>query len=267
MRVISACVKGASHKRSGKPCQDSIKVNRTSKQAVTLIAAADGHGSAHSPYSEEGSKIAADTFQTVMSRYFRKHKNALDKLNTFLHREGDTTVAKEIEKEWKKRVRKKHRFSRRPESEISSPDFYRRYGSTLLGLLITSSFYFAFQLGDGDILLLTADSAEHIIKGTVQLGVDTYSLCQDEAWRRVVTTVGRRSDTAEPHAFMLATDGFSNSYPDEELFLRACREYYSAIEEHGANTVWGSLSDWLSETSEKGSGDDISVLIACNNDL
>ncbi|MCL1904310.1 MAG: protein phosphatase 2C domain-containing protein [Oscillospiraceae bacterium] len=269
MRVIGVCVTGASHKLAGKPCQDNIKVNRVFKKDMTLLAVADGHGSDKSPFSEEGSKIAVDVFHTIISAAFKKHKNDINKLGTFLHREGDTTIAKEIEKEWKSRVRKSHRVNNRSNDDDIKSDFnlWRQYGSTLLGLLITSSFYFAFQLGDGDILLLTENRAEHIISGDKQLGVDTHSLCHDESWRKAITQVRHRHDDVTPHAFMLTTDGFSNSYPDEEMFLKTCCEYYTAINLHGTNTVWGRLQRWLEETSEKGSGDDISVLIACDKKL
>jgi serine/threonine protein phosphatase PrpC len=263
MQVIGASVTGASHKLSGKPCQDSIKVNRTYKDSIALLAAADGHGSDKSPFSADGSKIAVDVFHTIMTRYYKKEREDLDRFSTFLHREGDTVVAKEIVREWRLRVKKLHKDRNSGNGE--GDNVYLLYGSTLLGLLITPTFYFAFCLGDGDILLLTADSAQHIVENTQQLGVQTYSLCQESAWRKAVTAVRRRPD--EAHAFMLATDGFSNSYPDEQLFLSACGEYYTAVNRCGANSVWGSLNNWLSETSEKGSGDDISVLIACDNDL
>ncbi|MCL1789222.1 MAG: protein phosphatase 2C domain-containing protein [Oscillospiraceae bacterium] len=268
MRVIGVCVTGASHKHSGKPCQDNIKVNRVFRKEMTLLAVADGHGSDKSPFSEEGSKIAVDVFHTIMSKAFKKHRNDVDKFSTFLRHEGDTTIAKGIEKEWKNRVIKSHRNKGRGH-EIGNSDsgLYRQYGSTLLGLLVTSSFYFAFQLGDGDILILTENQAERIIEGDKQLGVDTHSLCQDESWRKVFTRVHHRFGGSTPHAFMLTTDGFSNSYPDEEKFLQTCHGYYTAICRYGTNTVWGSLQKWLNETSEKGSGDDISVLIACDKEL
>jgi len=61
---------------------------------------------------------------------------------------------------------------------------------------------------------------------------------------------------------MLSTDGFSNSYKNESEFERTCVDYYAMIKEHGADAVQQSLKQWLTETSEMGCGDDITVLMA-----
>ena len=61
---------------------------------------------------------------------------------------------------------------------------------------------------------------------------------------------------------MLSTDGFSNSYKNEQEFVKICTEYYEMIKEHGADVIDANLKSWLSETSEMGCGDDITVLIA-----
>ena len=264
MKVICACVKGASHKHSGMPCQDQIKINRVFKSDITVLAASDGHGSKYSPYSDEGAKIAVDVFHSVMVRYYKAFKNNMDRYRAFLQKEGSSLIADEIEKEWKKRVRKAHRINNR-QPVLSS--LWQQYGATLLGLVITSSFYFAFQVGDGDIVLLTDGNSCHIINPEKMLGVETYSLSHENVREKAIAVVEQRPCVHTPHAFMISTDGFANSYPSEEAFLQACCEYYAAINEYGANTVWGLLNSWLDETSESGSGDDISVLIACNDGL
>jgi serine/threonine protein phosphatase PrpC len=92
------------------------------------------------------------------------------------------------------------------------------------------------------------------------LGTETHSLSRPDAWKRAIVAVGRLPDADTPHAFMLATDGFSNSYSTEAAFLQTCVEYYAAIREHGADAVSGNLNAWLNETSENGSGDDITVV-------
>lgn len=273
--VIGACVKGASHKLNGKPCQDNIKYKFIEKDTV-ILAVADGHGSEKSPFSEDGSKAAVDAFHTVTRRYINS-KGKGDSLRKFLGSEkGTATFAREITKDWKQRVRKLHRINGR--EEISQKqDLLLKYGSTLLGLLITDSFYFAFQIGDGDIVIVYDKSdesdknpnndyqAEHIINIPKILGVETHSLCVRESWTTALTELKTRPEI--PHAFMLSTDGLSNSYRDEKTFLFTCRDYYKAIINHGTNTVWGKLNTWLEETSRDGSGDDISLIIAYDENL
>jgi serine/threonine protein phosphatase PrpC len=70
------------------------------------------------------------------------------------------------------------------------------------------------------------------------------------------------TEAEPPGAFLLATDGFANSYPSDAEFLRTCAWYYAAIREHGAKTVARNLKRWLRETGESGSGDDITALFA-----
>lgn len=61
-----ACVRGASHRACGAPCQDAIatRLVQTSTLPIMIAAVADGAGSAD--YGGTGAKIAANTFvQTV----------------------------------------------------------------------------------------------------------------------------------------------------------------------------------------------------------
>ena len=62
--------------------------------------------------------------------------------------------------------------------------------------------------------------------------------------------------------FMLSTDGFSNSYKNEDEFKKTCKEYFEMVNQYGADTVDANLNSWLTETSEQGCGDDITVLMA-----
>ena len=55
--IFGRSVKGASHVRSGMPCQDSLRIEEVSSK-LSIIAAADGHGSDKSPRSDRGSTIA-----------------------------------------------------------------------------------------------------------------------------------------------------------------------------------------------------------------
>ena len=186
-----------------------------------------------------------------------------------MSREGDITIARTIDAEWKKRVetayRKRSLLIKKTQSDLTeNAQIWRQYGTTLLGLVIMPSFYFAFQLGDGDILLINDAGAEHSVVSEKLLGTETYSLSQPEAWKKAVSRVASAPDKDMRYAFMVATDGFSNSYPDDGAFLNTCMDYYAAIKEHGAETVESNLKIWLNETSVMGSGDDITVLFACS---
>jgi hypothetical protein len=58
---------------------------------------------------------------------------------------------------------------------------------------------------------------------------------------------------------LLSTDGYSNSFASPDAFLKAGADYLNAIRTEGAEGVRKELPKWLVETSENGSGDDITV--------
>lgn len=60
----------------------------------------------------------------------------------------------------------------------------------------------------------------------------------------------------------MSTDGFANSYKNEEEFAKTCMEYFEMVNQYGTKAVEENLKKWLSETSIMGSGDDITVLMA-----
>ena len=95
------------------------------------------------------------------------------------------------------------------------------------------------------------------------LGVETNSLALSAPWLYVYTKLyDNVRPRSTPNMFLLATDGFANSYLNQREFYRGCKEYYQAINLYGAQKVSKNLRNWLVETSRMGCGDDISVAIA-----
>jgi serine/threonine protein phosphatase PrpC len=263
IKILSACVQGASHKHKNTECQDSFKIFSTDNLAV--VAVADGHGSEACKHSKVGAEIAVNVFHSVMQKYYGSRYDLSGlALMADLRREK-INLARSIDVEWKRRVERSHREPRKnrdiPLTESGGVDrqqIWRMHGTTLLGLVLTREFYFAFQLGDGDILLLHDGKTRNAVKTERILGVETYSLSCENAWEKAVTSIGSmRRETGT--LFMLATDGFSNSYSSEEKFHQTCLDYYDVVKEYGGAVVQANLREWLDETSVKGSGDDITV--------
>ena len=265
-KVIGRSVQGASHIRSNTKCQDSHKIVLTDD--LIIIAVADGHGSKSCPYSDSGSKMAVNTFCSLFNKLYEAYANNPDQLITYLNRDGEDKIAKTIDYEWKEKVLKCHKRNLReiPKNEKGKDDFaavYQQYGTTLLGLVIFDGFLFAFQLGDGDICFVTEQNVEMVISPEKILGVETHSLSKKDSWKNVITTVQRISiDQDLPAIFTLSSDGFSNSYKSETDFYNTLKDYLGMIKEHGIEAVEESLQSWLNETSEMGSGDDITLCIA-----
>ena len=265
--VFGESVQGASHIRSGKECQDSLKKIEKDESTV-ILAVADGHGSDSCPYSRTGADIAVNVFCKIMDDYLETYAKQPEMLLTFLKREGDTKVAQAIDAEWKRRVLKAHSGSKReiPLDEEGNKDkaaIYKLYGSTLIGLVITKEFLFAFQLGDGDIMKVSGKGVQNVIEADKILGIETHSLSRTEAWKKAITCIGKQEENQElPVMYMLSSDGMANSYKNEDEFRKTCSDYYDLIKQHGTKAVAGSLRKWLAETSELGCGDDITALFA-----
>ena len=268
--VFGKSVKGATHERNGLPLQDSCKIEEISDK-ITIIAVADGHGSSKCPRSDRGSMIAVNTFCAVIKNYllnYGKEKDGLTNLVTFLNREGDMRFAQDICEEWQTRVKQSF-YKNKDESLVDAQGsidwkrVYSLYGTTRLGMLITDTFVFSFQIGDGDINYITADEISPLVEPEKFLGTETHSLSKVDAWRKAVASVRRKNVSEDvPYLYMLSTDGFSNSFVSQEEFKKTCREYYEMIGQHGYEAVKDNLEKWLKETSELGCGDDITVVMA-----
>lgn len=264
--VFGESVQGASHKRVDMECQDSYKKVEFDDGTV-IMAVADGHGSKSCPFSKSGSSIAVNVFCKVMEDFYNNYSDNLEMLLTYLNREGETKVAQAVDAEWKKRVLNVHKNQKREvpltaDGEKDKIEIYKQYGSTLVGIMITPIFVFAFQIGDGDMTYISENGVEQVLVTDKILGTETHSLSKEKSWLKAISVV-RRKDNSEvlPALYMLSTDGFSNSYKNEEEFAKTCSEYYSMTKEHGADVIKANLNAWLTETSEQGCGDDITLLM------
>ena len=74
-RVVRASVQGASHAKTGQPCQDSSSVGVGAPDGILVAAIADGAGSAE--LSAAGSRIAACAATQSAIRLMRLHVRPL----------------------------------------------------------------------------------------------------------------------------------------------------------------------------------------------
>ncbi|MDE7283266.1 MAG: protein phosphatase 2C domain-containing protein, partial [Lachnospiraceae bacterium] len=232
--VFGESVQGASHIRSGKECQDSLKKVERDKDTV-ILAVADGHGSDSCPYSKSGSYEAVNVFCKILGEYLDTYSGQPEMLMTFLKREGDTKVAQEIDAEWKRRVLRVHSKYKREiildaEGNKDKDAIYKLYGSTLIGLVIAKEFLFAFQLGDGDIIKVSEIGVESVIEADKLLGIETHSLSKAESWKKAVTMVKKHEESYKlPVMYMLSSDGMANSYKNDDEFKKTCTDYYELL--------------------------------------
>ena len=262
--IFGEAVKGASHKNNNISCQDAFKIEHLS-ESCSIVAVADGHGSSACPYSKYGSAMAVNTFCYIIRRIYDSCEGNLAKVLSYLNQDGEIKVAQAIDLEWKKRVLKAHTRSKRdiPVRDNEKKDknaIYKQYGTTLLGLFVAPDFVYAFQLGDGDMILVNKEIIEPIITADKILGVETHSLSKEHSWESSLSSILRLDTIDKPAILMLSTDGFSNSYLNDEEYRKACKDYFDLICEHGSDEIAKHLESWLDDTSKCGCGDDITTL-------
>ena len=288
-RILGESIQGYTHIQRNLECQDR-KLSRELEDGSLVLSVADGHGSRSCPYSGTGAELAVNTFCKLIEELHSGFQNAGDLLSDYLNHQGSLKFAQTVERDWKEAVQTYHLkvglpmpMTQTGEEDLNA--LYRLYGTTLLGLLIAPTFVFAFQIGDGDITYADDGGVQPVVVADKLLGVESHSLCSREAWKKAVSTVRFQPwehealktygpDTAAstvhfqsweqhlPCAFLLSTDGLSNSYADDEAFRQTCAQYFEALKTYGPDTVEENLPEWLSETSRLGCGDDTTLLMA-----
>jgi hypothetical protein len=260
-RVIGQSVQGATHLRVQKPNQDAIAWYPDEGHGLPLIVAvADGHGSEKHFRSHIGAGLAARAAIDVLREFGERLPASGELMMVMDH------LPAAIERRWKRAV--DDHLTANPLGEGAEgpappigedPTRYIAYGTTLLSVLVTGDFIVYLQLGDGDILTVSqSGDVERVIEQDPGLiANETTSLCLPQA-RRHFRKKFQKVAGASPALVLLSTDGYANSF-EEGGFLKAGADYLHLIRTKGIDHVNERLGQWLLETSQQGSGDDITV--------
>ena len=267
-------VRGRDHRLSGLPNQDAIRIYIGKDNNPAIIALADGHGSPVHFRSELGSKMAVDTAVDVLS--------SLSEIDMKVH----TKVSKYptlITREWNARVLHDHKNKKFTSNELSAlyqevknesfMDSIRldpkiSYGTTLIVVASYGDFMLYLQIGDGDILVVDdTGSVRKPLRDDVQFSrYQTKSLCTHGASDDFRFAVEKNNE-ANPVLMLASTDGYSNSFKSHQEFFKVGIAYRDLIRILGCDFLENILEDLLCKTSSQGSGDDITVGLACSSDI
>jgi serine/threonine protein phosphatase PrpC len=260
-QVVGRSVCGASHRRRRAANQDALEWSRAGSTAV-VVAVADGHGSAACFRSGEGAALAVQCAGGLLRNFFEQWPEY----------EEAALAAREIPDEmvalWREAVARHLADTPFTRAERKSLDGreeaqqWRVYGSTVLGVLATPSYVLYLQLGDGDILIVSESggAARPWPRDPRLLGLETTSLCGEHAAAETRVAVQAHCGMS-PALVVLSTDGYANSFREDEGFLRTGGDLLEVIREDGLEGVERNLETWLNEASELGSGDDITVAV------
>ncbi|MFQ5554737.1 MAG: PP2C family serine/threonine-protein phosphatase [Acidimicrobiia bacterium] len=271
-RAIGASVRGASHARSDLPNQDALAwLPEDATGPVVVLAVADGHGSAKCFRSEVGARFAVEMAGRALDEllavgrlgsFDQLTEVAVERLPHTVVRAWRTAVLSDLEE----RPFTDTELARLEELEGSEgvqevgafPAL--AYGSTVLVAAAGDEGVVLFQLGDGDILTVSGagEVARPMPVDPRLAGNLTTSLAgataHDDARVRSLAL-----DGSDLSLVILSTDGYSNSFADDEGFLRVGPDLLDLIRSDGLDAVSSDLSGWLAEASALGSGDDVTV--------
>lgn len=271
-KLLGASVRGPSHDRQSLPNQDAIAWRPESGDGSSraMLCVADGHGSALR--ADVGSRFAVTVVLDSLCEFVANLTDPPDL--TACKREAEQRLPIGIERTWKKVVEQ-----HLEEMPLSPEDFatveekggatarqklehdaLSAYGTTFVAVLVTPWFVLCAQIGDGDLLVVNGDGTVErpLPDNPLHFANETTSLCLPDAWTNVQVHF-QAITVAAPVLFLLATDGYKNAHRSLEGFFRTAREFADALPESGVDEVNGYLPELLTQASQKGSGDDVTV--------
>lgn len=275
--MVGSSVRGAAHCRKGKPNQDALGWWPESGNGVrAALAVADGHGDERSARSADGSRLAVDAgLAVVKATLARAAVCEPDALVQIACDEWPMSVVGR----WREAV--SAHFERQPLPARLTEDFaaaamlggrppdpFSVYGTTLLLAVATPDVIACLQLGDGDLLVVADDGVvSRPVPADARLVANvTTSLSAESAAEDIRISV--LMTEGKPPALVLAsTDGYANSFSTDADFLQVGRDLLALIRAEGLGSVRQHLETWLAESSEAGSGDDVTLGIMCRGDL
>ena len=291
MRAISERCQGAGHIAAGnKPCQDYCFARAEGPNAIGIVS--DGHGGARYFRSETGSRLAAEVTRECVRDFIRNTDKALFCNAPLTQRKALTAgpgtpdrydvlfreLFVTIRRKWHEKIARDadenpvtddEKAKVRPEyikAFMSRDGSGRRtgldetYGCTLICFARTSSYWFAFHIGDGKCIAFSPDGewSEPVPWDDEGCFLNsTTSLCNERAEDEFRYCFGGK-DTF-PMAVFLGSDGLDGSFGE----LPDLANFYANI----LKAVWKSsdagaskeLKEALPALSRMGSQDDMSV--------
>lgn len=222
-RVSAATSVGGLHQLDGfKPNQDYA----IAKQLPDgfCLAVADGHGSSAYDRSDEGARFACEVGLSALLQIAAQARLGQDVQDL-------DKVCRWIVSQWQARCDERSReYLRRSDlrsTKTQDTNQWRRYGSTLMLVLVVKEDVWSFQIGDGSIVLVSDSGGIMPLGSEEKWGSATNSLCNQDA-RRVM----RAQRITVPGLLWAAalTDGVADQMDEEQTILWAQEAFEDAQE-------------------------------------
>jgi serine/threonine protein phosphatase PrpC len=245
--------------------------------SFAILTVADGHGSATSFRSNRGANYAVTSAARGLQE-FLVTTSSLPNLSE-VKRSATEDLPRKIVKLWVEEVRRnldaepfsakeldtlEAKSGRRARETVEANPVFA-YGTTVLAAAAGDRFILYLQLGDGNIVCVSKEGepVRPMPPDERLFANETTSLCAPQAWRDFRVQFQVILDRS-PALILLSTDGYANSYQTDAGFLKVGTDILEAIRSEGIEEVRERLPGWLKETSDNGSGDDITLGLIIN---
>ena len=270
MRAFCSCHQGASHRRSGKVCQDAAYARYEEGDRYAVAIVSDGHGGANYFRSDRGSRFAVEASRRAIKRFIL-NCNVVD-----LQHDWERYL-KQLEQnivyEWRELVKQDyyaHPFTD-AEIDLMSEDarkkfyadadtaFVKAYGATLIAVVVyPGKFWFGLHVGDGKCVAFDAEGQpSQPIPWDERCFLNvTTSLCDArplESFRHCIHF------DCFPSAIFVGSDGIDDSFATDADLYGFYEEVVCTFREKSYEEAKEEVDKFLPVLSEKGSGDDVSV--------
>jgi hypothetical protein len=278
-RAFSARSIGANHIKHNKVCQDfAFHVNRAD---FSIALVADGHGSDDYFRSDRGSRYAGDSAFQCITEFIGSVQKEYPRIDEVTEKEWDRLLGnleKSIIRKWHEKVDKDYAGNPFTEEDVEmekvsekhkqrylkGEEVEHAYGTTLIAVAVTDSYWFGLHIGDGKCVVLYPDGtdAQPIPWDPACFLNSTTSICDADAANRFRHYFCSFTTEPKPVAVFVGSDGIDDSYPlnDNEKHLA---KLYNTITlnfaAEGFDAGVQQLRDFLPTLTDKGSGDDVSI--------
>jgi len=265
--AFGASVRGSAHVREALPNQDAVACRAGASGRWAVTAVADGHGHALAVRADRGAHLAVDIaieaarscWEEAGGRAGRFEGAAVaEQLPAAISRTWLASVEREVASSPFAPAELER--SGNPEALATHPEI--AYGTTLIVAMAVDSSVVACQIGDGDLVAVTASGGlcRLLPVDSRLVGTKTTSLASRTAFDDFrANHVEVEGDAIE--VVVSASDGYVNSFSADDGFAAAGRDLWKLIHEIGPSSVEGALVSWLESTSADGTGDDASLAI------
>lgn len=262
--AFNCSVRGSSHIAKGIVCQDYSYAHSDAEKGVAIALVSDGHGSQKCYKSDIGSWLAVEVARWCLNDFHAKMTaNDSCRLEKMGNEERETAIRQlfaSIVVEWQRGIA----WDLGIDAKLLTSEQMEVYGCTLMGYLQTASYYLAFQIGDGK--LLVRDALDEGWSQPVPWDDDcfchvTTSMCSSKTVSRFRYFFG---DGNRPSAVCLGSDGIDDTFGDGAGLERFYNHVLDSVITDGVKTVVRQLPRVLKHYSEVGSHDDMSISVIIN---